>query len=157
MGDLIRIMPGSAPWQPSPDSELIAEYSYFDFPTVGVVRQQGAEYLFRCIAGSDEDVSFWTFSLIQESDRKAIEAAPTRQDLERILDTIQAGHPITVALVAEGIGVVRHKTITYWHDDKTLWRALSELVHDVQEVATHANELADVELAGKEAKRSERQ
>ncbi|WP_432957674.1 hypothetical protein [Micromonospora haikouensis] len=144
MGDHLQVATGMPPWRPSADSSLVAEYSYFDFPTSGVIEQHGAEFVFRCFAGADEDVSFWMYTLIQTSERHLLESAPSPQDFERILDEIKFHRPVTVAVAIEGIGIAAHTTLNYWHGDQPLKLATNMLIERLQHFAVHAREVADL-------------
>jgi hypothetical protein len=141
VADQIQVLPGAPPWQPTPDSEVIAEYAYHDFPTVGVVRQHGIDYLFRCIAGADERVSAWFYVLVRRDERELLESAPTPEDFERLLQQIPLHHPAVFALAVEGVGIVA-KQATDWYDESSARAALTRLVEQVQELARQAEDLA---------------
>jgi hypothetical protein len=141
VADQIQVVSGAPPWQPTPDSEVVAEYAYHDFPTVGVVRQHGIDYLFRCIAGADEDVSAWFYVLISGDERELLESAPTPEDFERLLEQIPMHHPAVFALAADGVGIFARQA-TAWYDEASARAALARLADQAQELARQAEDLA---------------
>jgi hypothetical protein len=144
MADLIQVARGTPPWQPSPDSELVDEYAYYDFPTAGVVRQHGTEYLFRCFFGADEDISFWIYTLVHHGERKLIDSAPDPETFDQVLTEVQSQQPATVVLAVDGIGIVAATAITYWFGDDPLSVAVSQLLDQVQGLATRARDVAKI-------------
>jgi hypothetical protein len=65
MAKWLRLEKGHAPWQPAPDAELIQVMDQFNFPTLGVVRQDDQGFLFRCLYGHNEDESLWVYASLE--------------------------------------------------------------------------------------------
>lgn len=143
MADHLQVATGSPPWQPSEDSRVVVEYSYFDFPTSGIIEQHGAEFVFCCFAGADEDVSFWMYTMVDHGERRLLESAPSPEDFERVLDEIRLHRPITVAVAIDGIGIAAATTTGYWYGDKPLKQATDTLIRRLQLFVAHARDVTE--------------
>ena len=110
MRDAISVQPGAVPWKPAADAELVVEYDRHDIPTIGIVRQSGTEYLFRCASGHGSAVSAWTYAPIDRAHRAAIERAEGRTDVDAALREA-AKFPAVLAIAAEGFGIIASETI----------------------------------------------
>ncbi|HEY9564766.1 MAG TPA: hypothetical protein VIR30_13450 [Nocardioides sp.] len=111
MRPVISVQRGAVPWQPANDAELVATFNKFNVPTIGVVRQDGVEYLFRCVSGHGSVVTAWTYGRLDHDRRAAIEAAEGREAIDAALRSA-ARFPAVLAIVAEGFGIVASETIT---------------------------------------------
>jgi hypothetical protein len=107
MADVIQIEAGHAPWRPAEDAELVKQYRYYEIPTAGVIQQHRTRYLFCCIAGQEERISFWLYTRLSSEDETALDEAP----LEEFNHAIGLPGPAVIALVLEGPGVVSHRVI----------------------------------------------
>lgn len=103
--ELIEVQIGKLPWEPSDDAEPVATYHRYDMPLIGVVRQKGIEFLFRCIAGHASTTSFWTYSRLTPEQRAAIEAAEGREAADSAVQAA-ALFPVLLAVSVEGSGLV---------------------------------------------------
>lgn len=110
MVDVINVQMGAVPWTPAPDAELVAEYDRLDIPTIGVVRQAGVEYLFRCASGHGTAVTAWTYGRLEPDRRTAIEQAEGREAVDAALRHA-ARFPAVLTIVAEGFGIVAAEVI----------------------------------------------
>ena len=102
MADQIAIQEGALPWQPSGGSELVETYAYYDQPTLGLIRQAGSPYVFRCLDLVDDRLSVWAYALIKDEEAAVLDEA---EDLSRALAEVTAGKPFTVALADEEGGI----------------------------------------------------
>lgn len=139
MGDYISIQQGAAPWAPSADAEVIAEYRYYEVPLEGVVRQHGVEYLFVCMTGDIDTVSFWVYSRITPDERATLEAATTPEAYEQLLLTHDLNTPVVVALAVDAVGILASEVV---ETDDLLPAALQRLSDYLQSLASDAKELA---------------
>jgi hypothetical protein len=98
MNDRVRIQAGAHPWQPSPESELVATYHQYDKPLVGLLRQNGSLFLFRCVEGHADDVSLWVYSAVSEEDVSTIDAV---DDIDAELDRLLSGVPLVFAVSSD--------------------------------------------------------
>jgi len=102
MADQILIQDHALPWAPSGDTELVESYAYYDQPTLGLIRQAGLPYVFRCIDLIDDRFSLWAYALIKDEEAALLDEA---EDLPRALAEVTAGKPFTVALAEEEAGI----------------------------------------------------
>jgi len=102
MADQIAIQDGALPWKPSGGTELVETYAYYDQPTLGLIRQAGLPYVFRCIDLLDERFSLWAYALVKDEETALLSEA---QDLPRALAKVTTGKPFTVALADEEGGI----------------------------------------------------
>lgn len=105
MSDQIAIEQGQVPWLPASDAELVRTLHVYDMPLIGVIRQGGSLYLFRCIEGHVDDNNLWAYTAVDESDVEALVGAGP-DDLDDVIDRLVEGRPVVVALSREGDGVV---------------------------------------------------
>jgi hypothetical protein len=99
MADELQIHTGADPWKPSDDSELIETYGYYDQPTLGLIRQAGQTYVFRCVDVLADRGSMWAYALLTDQE---VEQLNETEDLPGRLLEVTTGKPFTVALAAEG-------------------------------------------------------
>lgn len=102
MADQIMIQEGAYPWRPSGDSELVETYAYYDQPTLGLIRQAGLPYVFRCVDLVDDRLSLWAYALVKDQEAARLSEA---EDLPLALAEVTAGKPFTVALAEEESGI----------------------------------------------------
>jgi hypothetical protein len=102
MADQIAIQDGGQPWKPSGGSELVETYGYYDQPTLGLIRQAGLPYVFRCVDLVDDRFSLWAYALIKDDEAALLSEA---EDLPLALAEVTAGKPFTVALAEEEGGI----------------------------------------------------
>src|SRR5438874_644462 len=110
MHDAIAVKRGAVPWRPADDAELVIEYDRLDVPTIGVVRQAGTEYLFRCVSGHGSTVSFWTYGRIDDAHRARLEAADGAKAFDEAL-AHAAFFPAVITIAVDGFGVVDAETV----------------------------------------------
>jgi hypothetical protein len=102
MADQIVIQDGALPWKPSGGSELVETYGYYDQPILGLIRQAGLPYVFRCVDLIDHRYSVWAYALINDREVGRLSEA---EDLQLALAEVTAGKPFTVALADEEAGI----------------------------------------------------
>jgi hypothetical protein len=98
MADEPQIQTGADPWKPSDDSELVETYGYYDQPTLGLIRQHGLTYVFRCLDDMGDQASIWVYALLTDSE---VEQLNETEDLPARLMELTAGKPLTVAFALE--------------------------------------------------------
>ncbi len=108
MGDQLSLEPGRAPWKPSKDAELVETLLYNNMPLVGVIRQYGHLYVFRCVEGFADDTHVWAYMLIQDADLAQLRelAAGGDLDLWSRLGNLTAGGQFALALATDQDGIV---------------------------------------------------
>ena len=102
MADQIAIHAGARPWEPSIDSKVVETYDYYDQPTIGLIRQSGHPYVFRCVELVGDRYSVWAYVLIED---REVERLNEADDLRLALAEVTAGKPFTVALADEETGI----------------------------------------------------
>lgn len=100
MSDQIHLAIGACPWQPSPDSELVEEYSHYDMPTAGVISQSGCLFLFECLEGVVLGVSIWIYAPILEREEEALSHL-SGDLLSEAMDEIWRSSDVAVVLVSD--------------------------------------------------------
>lgn len=106
MGDLVHIETGRSPWLPASGSEVIEELRYYDAPLEGVLRQDGVDFVFRCIAGQVEPFSLWVYAAIAGAELDALRSSEDQDALSAVeADIWRSDRPMTIAF-ATNDGVV---------------------------------------------------
>ncbi len=139
MSDLAVIQHGRPPWEPSTDSELVAEYQHYDVPLVGVIRQGDTEYLFVCVDGQDEVVSLWWFTAIGSEQRAQIEQAESPDEFGRLLEAMPFDGWSRLALATQHTGIVEYVDVEDMAGGADA--AHRELLDRVDQLQTGAHEL----------------
>lgn len=111
MGDTIRIEPGSRPWSPGYESELVEELARFDVPTVGILWQEGNHYAFWCVEGWNDPKSLWAYILLEDDDVEELRDVDSAGAGYQKLAELATSKPVTVALADEREGVVLLSTL----------------------------------------------
>jgi len=102
MADQIAIQDSALPWKPSDGTDLLEVYAYYDQPTLGLIRQAGLPYVFRCVDVVENRITLWAYALIKDEEAALLSEA---EDLPRVLAEVTAGKPFTVALAEEESGI----------------------------------------------------
>jgi len=150
MADQIAIQDGARPWKPSGGSELVVTYGYYDQPTLGLIRQAGLPYVFRCVDLVDDHYSVWAYALIEDREVAQLSDA---EDLQLALAEVTAGKPFTVALAHEEAGIFEWWFIDELEgspsilDSEAIRRALLPIVTELRNRLTHVREHVAEELA----------
>lgn len=150
MADQIVIHVGALPWEPSPDAELVEAYSYYDQPTLGLIRQAGLPYVFRCVDLVDDRFSLWAYALITDEEVARLSEA---EDLLRALAQVTAGKLFTVALAEEEGGIFE-----WWFldelegfpsilDSEAIRRGFLPIITELRNRLSHVREHVAEELA----------
>lgn len=105
MADLVQLWTRHAPWKPSPESELIAQYRYYDVPLAGVIRQDDREYLFMCLDGEDETISVWWFTHITAEQRATLEGTSS-ENFDSVLNAMEFNGWSRIAFATTNLGIV---------------------------------------------------
>lgn len=117
MSDQIHLAIGACPWQPSPDSELVEEYSHYDMPTAGVISQSGCLFLFECIEGMVLGVSVWIYAPILEREEETLSHL-SGTFLSQAMDEIWRSRDVAIVLVSNDAiqtgGTVNRDMILRW-------------------------------------------
>jgi hypothetical protein len=66
MSDQIQLQPGTRPWLRGGGAEPVDTFAYYDMPLLGLVRLNGAVFLFRCLLGDVDDVNLWLYAPLTE-------------------------------------------------------------------------------------------
>jgi hypothetical protein len=103
MADNVLVQPGSPPWQPTEDSELVAVYHRYNGPLTGVIRQRGHLYLFHCVLGHEQPTNFWLYTLIEEADVAVLE--DEEQLFDPALRAVLTYRPLVAAFASEEGGI----------------------------------------------------
>lgn len=140
MADFIAVTPGSSPWRPTAEAELVAEYEYYDVPLCGVVRQHGVDYLFQCLFGATEKVSFWMYMLVSDRERRRLEAAESPEAFDRLVWDAEIDRPVVMALALEEVGIVAHRAVA-GHDKDAVLEAVTELANELGQLAKVAKQM----------------
>jgi hypothetical protein len=140
MGDIISIQRGAAPWAPSADAEVVAEYRYYDVPVEGIVRQHGVEFLFACLTGGIDPVSFWIYARVTPEERARLESAADPSSYVELMRGHGFHAPYVLALAVEDVGILASAVVD---DDEHLQEAMRSLHRYMQSLAEDTKELAD--------------
>jgi len=105
MSDSIQIDRWSRPWSPTPDAELVETLNHYDMPLLGVIKQHGAHYLFRCIAGQVESTHIWAYRLLSESERQELDRVDSPEALREIVAQLYSHGPLTLAVASDDAGI----------------------------------------------------
>jgi hypothetical protein len=137
MADLLETRWGARPWAPTGDPDAIETVLHrYDIPLLGIVRSQGAKHLFRCLVGEVEDVNFWTYSWISDSEAKRLKAEDDPDRLEEMCEEILMSRPAVMALAARGfgelngLGIVASEITETWTADEAA-RVGAALIDDL--------------------------
>jgi hypothetical protein len=103
MSDLLQFAPGQKPWEPSPDAQLVETFLYNNMPIVGVFRQRGALYLFRCVEGFADETHVWAYARVEEENLDKLRRS---DELWMPLDDLTAGKSFMVAVATDEDGIV---------------------------------------------------
>lgn len=104
----IQLQRGIDPWQGHGHSEMVEQYHYHDMPLIGVLVQDGAEYLFRCETGEIEPVNFWTYTPLTPSARKALERTEGDAFDDAVDELAENAEALAIAIDGYGIVVWNH-------------------------------------------------
>lgn len=129
MADLIHAQPGSPPWQPGEaDTELVETYHEYDIPLVGVVRQHGVDYLFRCFYGHVEPLNLWTYTLVDADDLARLEATDGGEEFDRVARELAYRGAGVAALAVEDLGIIAAVDVDALDDASERSRAQDRLL-----------------------------
>jgi hypothetical protein len=103
MSDLLQLEPGQKPWKPSSDAELVETFLYNNMPLVGVIRQLGALFLFRCVEGFADETHVWAYARVDEENLDKLRRS---DELWMPLEDLTAGQRFMVALATDEDGIV---------------------------------------------------
>lgn len=112
MSDLVEIVEGCRPWEPSPTTvpgEILHRYN---MPLVGVIEQRGVRYLFQCWAGEVERANMWLYTrlddeqerLLADEDRPLSEALVSANNGEGVLAVALDGRIVAWEPVPDASG-----------------------------------------------------
>lgn len=101
MSDLIEITIGARPWLPSDDTESVAEFDRYDFPTCGLIRQREDLFVFDCVEGHVMEGNVWMYARVSPEEARRLQAA-TGDELVRALDAVFESRPLMGVLAIDG-------------------------------------------------------
>ena len=131
MSDLVRTERGRPPWLPADGSTLIEDLHRYDAPLDGVLRQEGVDFLFRCISGEVDDYSLWAYSIITEPELASLRGTEGPDALDGVeADIWQDSRPMTVVFVAAD-GIVERVNVDGPLVAERLQSAIAELADAV--------------------------
>jgi len=111
MSDHIHIEKGRDPWLPSDSSESLGIFHQFTIPLVGLIRQQGVEYLFWCVVGHSGPENAWAYARIDNSfDLEALREA-TNDDFDAALAAVVKDRACSFAIASEEKGILEWVSI----------------------------------------------
>lgn len=139
MADRIELREGSAPWRPTPDSEVVAMYRYCDAPLAGVVSQHGNEYLFWCLDGELDTLSLWFFASITADQRERLEATPIEDFYTSYMQEPLRGC-ITLAFATERLGIVDTEAVEDDDDDAVMAQRLQDALTQLRNRLAELND-----------------
>ncbi len=128
MSDQIAIEQGRQPWLPAGNAELVATLHHYDMPLVGVIRQAGYLYLFRCIEGHIEASNLWAYTRLDRNELASLRQT-SPDDLDATLDHLSDGRPTILALSHEDNGVTFSALIPHPLAYPSLLHAAGEALH----------------------------
>jgi hypothetical protein len=79
MSDLITLVTGQRPWQPTPDAEEFARLDEYNIPLAGLLRQGGDAYLYVCAAGEEEDANVWLYTRLENEEAEELATTVGRE------------------------------------------------------------------------------
>lgn len=127
MSDYIQIDQKSPPWAPARTAEMVAEFHYDGIPLIGVVRQHGHVYLFRCRSGEIDPVNLWQYALIEPAEAIALGDAESYEEFDELMDSICDRPDYTTAIAVDGYGVLVSRTVTEGDDQDAI---LKDMFHE---------------------------
>lgn len=140
MADLIELHNRCAPWKPSPDSELVAQYRYYDVPLAGVIRQGDREFIFMCLDGETETISLWWYAHItpeQRAELESLEGAVFDESLRHM----PFNGWTRLAFATTNLGVVDYEDVEDLPDGEGFRVALRTLNSRLDQLSEDAKEL----------------
>jgi hypothetical protein len=126
MADPLKFEPGQKPWLPSRKAELVETFLYNNMPLVGVVRQQGNLYLFRCVEGFADETHVWAYVPVEEHNLDKLRRS---DELWMPLDDLTSGQSFIVAIATDTDGIVAiydlgHEVTSILDSDQIVERVL---------------------------------
>jgi hypothetical protein len=107
---------GAPPWEGNAFSAALVEtYSFYEIPLVGIIRQGDREYLFRCLAGELEPMSWWAYVAVSSEERTALESTASVEAFDEMVDGLMT-RPGAVAVALEDFGIVGWMDEDKWDD-----------------------------------------
>jgi hypothetical protein len=103
MADLLKFEPGQKPWKPSRNTELVETFLYNNMPLVGVIRQHGTLYLFRCVEGFADETHVWAYVPVEEENLDKLRRS---DELWMPLQDLTSGQSFMVAIATDRDGIV---------------------------------------------------
>lgn len=133
MADYPSIERGQVPWRPSRSAVLAKTYHRHSVPLIGLVVDQGGEYLFVRRYRGDETLSVWMYVNASQEDVTRLDAAAasSRDEFRAILDEFEDSRQVVYCLAHEDEGVVSarlHEPPATLRDDvEELFRSAKKL------------------------------
>lgn len=138
MSDLIQIRIGNPPWAPAPGTELLDVIREYDGPLLVILRQNGTEYMGRCVIGELAPNSAWVFCRLDVHEAALLRQGSIEQ-IDETADYLTQGE-LTVAMV--DADQILYTTVVDIPDGGTLER-LRSLINQLQSSVTRVKADAD--------------
>jgi hypothetical protein len=129
MNRQVAIEQGRQPWLPSRDAEEVLVLHRYDMPLIGVIRQDGDLYLYRCIEGLTEASHLWAYTALREDELESLGGA-SPEGLDQAVEAAAADRPLVVALAHDDTGITASALITTPDRYKSLVHAASSALRD---------------------------
>jgi hypothetical protein len=129
MSGQVAIEQGRQPWLPSRDAEEVLVLHRYDMPLIGVIRQDGDLYLYRCIEGQTDVSHLWAYSSLGEDELVALSKA-SPEDLDQAVEAVASHRPVVVALAHDGTGITASALVVTPERYESLIHAAGSVLRD---------------------------
>lgn len=128
LGDFIRLRHGSPPWEGSGrPSDHIETYHFHDIPLIGLIRRDGVNYLFKCLAGEIEPLHLWSYTLIEPWEIERLERAATVDEFDEVVAEVTSRAGVA-AVALDRFGIVGSVHVEDWSTSSDHFERLFEQV-----------------------------
>lgn len=103
MGQILHVVNGQRPWQPTISAVAGEVFDFYDVPRVGLLHQSGDTFLFANVLGEDGAVSVWTYSPVNEAELKELLVASGPEQFDALIDRLVQNRWVTVAVAQDDV------------------------------------------------------
>jgi hypothetical protein len=103
MGQILHVVNGKRPWQPTLTAVSGEVFDYYDVPRVGLLHESGDTFIFTCLLGEDGALSVWTYSPINEVELKELLTASGPQQFDALIERLLRDRWVTVAVAQDDL------------------------------------------------------
>jgi hypothetical protein len=132
MSGYVAIEQGRQPWLPSRDAEEVVVLHRYDMPLIGVIRQDGELYLYRCIEGHTEASHLWAYTALREDELEALGEA-TPEGFDQAVEAAAASRPVVVAIAHDDTGITASALVATPERYKSLIHAAGSALRDASD------------------------